>query len=65
MIGVWQAGRGEVGPAVQAALETGYRHIDGAWRYAVSAHRIVWNNRTRRLEACVGGMFDHALSRLS
>jgi len=36
-LGVWQAGRGEVGPAVQAALEIGYRHIDGAWRYANEA----------------------------
>lgn len=36
MIGVWQAGKGEVGAAVKAALDAGYRHIDGAWRYAVS-----------------------------
>ncbi|CAL1701603.1 unnamed protein product [Somion occarium] len=27
------AGKGEVGAAVQTALKTGYRHIDGAWIY--------------------------------
>ncbi|KAI0727164.1 NADP-dependent oxidoreductase domain-containing protein [Fomitopsis betulina] len=32
-LGVWQAGEGEVGAAVKAALEAGYRHIDGAWKY--------------------------------
>jgi len=32
-LGVWQAGRGEVGTAVQTALKAGYRHIDGAWIY--------------------------------
>ncbi|CAL1701605.1 unnamed protein product [Somion occarium] len=32
-LGVWQAGKGEVGAAVQTALKTGYRHIDGAWIY--------------------------------
>ncbi|KAH8104946.1 Aldo/keto reductase [Phellopilus nigrolimitatus] len=31
--GVWQAGKGEVGTAVKVALESGYRHIDGAWIY--------------------------------
>ena len=33
--GVWKASRGEVGPAVKAALAAGYRHIDGAWAYGV------------------------------
>ncbi|EIW81512.1 hypothetical protein CONPUDRAFT_56239 [Coniophora puteana RWD-64-598 SS2] len=32
-LGVWQAGKGEVGNAVKTALENGYRHIDGAWIY--------------------------------
>ncbi|EPS95531.1 hypothetical protein FOMPIDRAFT_1054064 [Fomitopsis schrenkii] len=32
-LGVWQAGEGEVGAAVKVALEAGYRHIDGAWKY--------------------------------
>ncbi|KIJ61080.1 hypothetical protein HYDPIDRAFT_97310 [Hydnomerulius pinastri MD-312] len=32
-LGVWQAGKGEVGSAVKTALEAGYRHIDGAWIY--------------------------------
>ncbi|KJA17444.1 hypothetical protein HYPSUDRAFT_46386 [Hypholoma sublateritium FD-334 SS-4] len=32
-LGVWKAGPGEVGPAVKAALNAGYRHIDGAWIY--------------------------------
>ncbi|KAL6300719.1 NADP-dependent oxidoreductase domain-containing protein [Sparassis latifolia] len=32
-LGVWQAGQGEVGAAVKAALSAGYRHIDGAWIY--------------------------------
>lgn len=32
-LGVWQAGRGEVGEAVKTALKSGYRHIDGAWAY--------------------------------
>ncbi|KAF5367760.1 hypothetical protein D9758_009844 [Tetrapyrgos nigripes] len=32
-LGVWKAGRGEVGQAVKTALERGYRHIDGAWIY--------------------------------
>ncbi|KAL4250107.1 hypothetical protein ABKN59_005965, partial [Abortiporus biennis] len=32
-LGVWQAGRGEVGAAVTTALRAGYRHIDGAWIY--------------------------------
>ncbi|KAI0917658.1 hypothetical protein AcW1_007194 [Taiwanofungus camphoratus] len=36
-LGVWQAGGGEVGPAVQMALKTGYRHIDGAWSYGNEA----------------------------
>ncbi|KAG6902476.1 hypothetical protein C0995_016053 [Termitomyces sp. Mi166 len=31
--GVWKAKKDEVGPAVQAALKAGYRHIDGAWVY--------------------------------
>lgn len=32
-IGVWQAGKDEVGRAVTTALEAGYKHIDGAWIY--------------------------------
>ncbi|KAH7927674.1 Aldo/keto reductase [Leucogyrophana mollusca] len=32
-LGVWQAGKGEVGSAVKTALKAGYRHIDGAWIY--------------------------------
>ncbi|EEB91625.1 hypothetical protein MPER_09989 [Moniliophthora perniciosa FA553] len=32
-LGVWQAGKGEVGPAVKTALNAGYKHIDGAWIY--------------------------------
>ncbi|OCH92819.1 hypothetical protein OBBRIDRAFT_790840 [Obba rivulosa] len=36
-LGVWQAGRGEVGNAVKTALKTGYRHIDGAWAYGNEA----------------------------
>jgi len=32
-LGVWQAGKGEVGGAVTTALKTGYKHIDGAWIY--------------------------------
>ncbi|KAF5382622.1 hypothetical protein D9615_002763 [Tricholomella constricta] len=36
-LGVWQAGKGEVGAAVQTALKAGYRHIDGAWRYGNEA----------------------------
>ncbi|KAL0573978.1 hypothetical protein V5O48_007970 [Marasmius crinis-equi] len=32
-LGVWRAGKGEVGGAVKAALNAGYRHIDGAWIY--------------------------------
>ncbi|KAG2127641.1 NADP-dependent oxidoreductase domain-containing protein [Suillus bovinus] len=32
-LGVWQAGKGEVGNAVKTALTAGYRHIDGAWIY--------------------------------
>ncbi|KAJ3476940.1 hypothetical protein NLI96_g10808 [Meripilus lineatus] len=32
-LGVWQAGKGEVGAAVTTALKAGYRHIDGAWIY--------------------------------
>lgn len=34
-LGVWKAMPGEVGPAVKAALQAGYRHIDGAWAYRV------------------------------
>ncbi|KAF8133332.1 NADP-dependent oxidoreductase domain-containing protein, partial [Boletus edulis] len=36
-LGVWQAGRGEVGNAVKTALYAGYRHIDGAWIYGNEA----------------------------
>ncbi|KIK56940.1 hypothetical protein GYMLUDRAFT_173592 [Collybiopsis luxurians FD-317 M1] len=32
-LGVWQASKGKVGGAVKAALDCGYRHIDGAWIY--------------------------------
>ncbi|KAM5540762.1 hypothetical protein V8D89_005406 [Ganoderma adspersum] len=32
-LGVWKAPPNQVGGAVKAALETGYRHIDGAWAY--------------------------------
>ncbi|KAL0574789.1 hypothetical protein V5O48_007181 [Marasmius crinis-equi] len=32
-LGVWRAGKGEVGGAFKAALNAGYRHIDGAWIY--------------------------------
>lgn len=32
-LGVWQASKGEVGAAVKTALDSGYRHIDGAWIY--------------------------------
>lgn len=55
--GVWQAGEGEVGAAVKVALEAGYRHIDGAWKYDVSGaaaddgkwllKRARWRGRTR------------------
>ena len=40
VIGVWQAAKDEVGTAVKAALEAGYRHIDGAWVYGVSDSTI-------------------------
>ncbi|OSX57147.1 hypothetical protein POSPLADRAFT_1186063 [Postia placenta MAD-698-R-SB12] len=36
-LGVWQAGKGEVGAALKTALDTGYRHIDGAWIYGNEA----------------------------
>jgi len=36
-LGVWQASKGEVGGAVKAALQAGYRHIDGAWAYGNEA----------------------------
>jgi diketogulonate reductase-like aldo/keto reductase len=36
-LGVWRAQPGEVGDAVKAALQTGYRHIDGAWIYGNEA----------------------------
>ncbi|EJC98432.1 Aldo/keto reductase [Fomitiporia mediterranea MF3/22] len=32
-LGVWKAGKGEVGPAVKTALKAGYHHIDDAWIY--------------------------------
>ncbi|KAI0792998.1 NADP-dependent oxidoreductase domain-containing protein [Irpex lacteus] len=36
-LGVWKAGKGEVGTAVKHALKSGYRHIDGAWIYGNEA----------------------------
>ncbi|PSR73736.1 hypothetical protein PHLCEN_2v10426 [Hermanssonia centrifuga] len=36
-LGVWKASPGEVGPAVETALKSGYRHIDGAWIYGNEA----------------------------
>ncbi|KAG6902419.1 hypothetical protein C0995_000345 [Termitomyces sp. Mi166 len=36
-LGVWKAGKSEVGFAVQTALKAGYRHIDGAWAYGNEA----------------------------
>ncbi|KAI0738889.1 NADP-dependent oxidoreductase domain-containing protein [Daedaleopsis nitida] len=36
-LGVWQAKPDEVGQAVKAALQTGYRHIDDAWAYGNEA----------------------------
>ncbi|KAJ7105714.1 NADP-dependent oxidoreductase domain-containing protein [Mycena epipterygia] len=32
-LGVWRAGKHEVGNAVKTALNAGYRHIDGGWAY--------------------------------
>ncbi|KAJ7162959.1 NADP-dependent oxidoreductase domain-containing protein [Mycena filopes] len=32
-LGVWQAKGNDVGVAVETALKSGYRHIDGAWIY--------------------------------
>jgi len=32
-LGCWKATKGQVGGAVKAALDAGYRHIDGAWIY--------------------------------
>ncbi|KAF9014488.1 hypothetical protein BDZ89DRAFT_1094719 [Hymenopellis radicata] len=32
-LGVWKAGKDEVGQAVKTALNVGYKHIDGAWVY--------------------------------
>jgi diketogulonate reductase-like aldo/keto reductase len=32
-LGVWQAGPEDVKNAIKTALNTGYRHIDGAWAY--------------------------------
>ena len=41
VLGVWKAGRGEVGQAVKAALAAGYRHIDDAWIYRVRVSRLL------------------------
>ena len=40
-IGVWKATPGEVRPAVKAALQAGYRHIDGAWVYRVCPPHVI------------------------
>jgi glycerol 2-dehydrogenase (NADP+) len=38
-LGTWQAKPGEVAQAVEHALKSGYRHIDGALCYQVSRAR--------------------------
>ncbi|KAI9095825.1 NADP-dependent oxidoreductase domain-containing protein [Phlyctochytrium arcticum] len=32
-LGTWKSEEGEVGAAIKAAIEAGYKHIDGAWAY--------------------------------
>ncbi|KAG7444157.1 uncharacterized protein BT62DRAFT_934332 [Guyanagaster necrorhizus] len=36
-LGLWKAGKNQVGNAVQAAVESGYQHLDGAWIYGNEA----------------------------
>ncbi|KAK0185665.1 NADP-dependent oxidoreductase domain-containing protein [Armillaria mellea] len=36
-LGLWKAGKHEVGRAVQTAVKSGYQHLDGAWIYGNEA----------------------------
>ncbi|SJL07117.1 related to aldo/keto reductase family proteins [Armillaria ostoyae] len=36
-LGLWKAGKNEVGRAVQTAVKSGYQHLDGAWIYGNEA----------------------------